>query len=457
MTSPLASLSFAVPLLLLVAARGQETPPIVRKSTFFEVHCHGVDEATADRALAAVEPVWATLANTLGKPGAKPKRPLAVHLYRTVAGYEAAENKLTGGKFARNLAMTHHASESAHVALQPPCSDETLRALGLPALTVELLAWEATHLVRRELLGTHGEHPMWLVDGLAAVTARATARQLQAPTATSWPTADTANQRVQRLSKQGKLPPANAILADRIDELDMHDRYAVRAAFFAFLGTEPYGKSLAKVLGTVRSTGGGKDYPQRVLTAAKKELGKGLDADFARYAGALDGTWFEVLRALAPFEDGWQQLAFPDSNAIAWHGAPIQGGALKLRGKLRILPGDGKQMNALFGRNEAGDFFSVAFVADFGFTVFSYTAKTNEWQALGGGNAPSLRRGYTSTFELVARGDALHVELDGQHWDVALPRKLPDAVVWGLGAQAGLEGATTGTAGLWSEVQASAP
>lgn len=456
MYRPLSLSSLSVPFLLLGLGNAQDTPPLVRKGRCFEVHCYGGDEVLADRALAAVEPVWAAVAKTLGRPEARPRRLLTVHLYRTLSGYEAADRRLTNGKFARNLAMTHYASESAHVALQPPCSDETLRAIGLPGLTLEMLAWEATHLVRRELLGTHAEHPMWLVDGLAADTARTVARNLLAPAADAWPTTDTAVGRVRRLADGKQLPSASTMLADRIEELDMQDRYAARAVFFAFLRAE-HAAALGKVLAAVRSTGGGKDYLERVLAVASTNFGKKLDGAFTKHVAGLGNAWFEVYRSLMPFEGGWQQIAFPDTNAIAWHQRPVDGGALRIDGSLRILPGEGRQMNVLFGRTDAGDFYSVAFVADVGFTVFSFRAKDSEWRNLGSGSAPSLRRGYTSTFVIVARGDALRVQLDGQHWDFELPQKLPNAVPWGLGAQAGGEGAAMGTAGLWTGVRAGVP
>lgn len=458
-----------VPCLLAVVGAQGDAPtdaaadaPIVVKGKCYELHFHGGDERLAALALAAVEPVWPLVAKAVGQPDAPPKQLLEVHLYRTIAGYEAAELRLTKGKFARNLAMIHHASESVHVALQPPCSDETLRAIGLPGLTLELLAWEATHLARRSLLGTQGDHPMWLVDGLAARTARTVARQLLAPPRDgepegTLPTGDTDVALVQELAKAKKLPPASAILADRIDELDMHDRYATRALFFELLSAERHAPALAKVLGTVRSTGGGKNYLEKVLATAKTTFGKRLDAEFPKYVAERSAPWFETFRSLAPFEGGWQQVAFPDTNAIAWHRQPVAGGAVRIAGKLRILPGSGRQLNVLFGRTADEGFYSVAFVADHGFTPFAFRAKNDEWVRVGDGNAPSLRRGYTSSFVVEVRGDALHVELDGQQWDFSLPEKLPKDVFWGLGAQAGGKGAETGTAGLWGDVTATAP
>lgn len=99
-------------------------------------------------------------------------------------------------------------------------------------------------------------------------------------------------------------------------------------------------------------------------------------------------------------------------------------GGVRVAGKLRILPGDGQQLNALLGRTGDGDFFSVAFVAGHGFTVFSYRSKDDRWERIGNANAPSLRLGIESTFVVQAKGDALQVQLDEQRWDFNLPRKL---------------------------------
>ena len=111
-------------------------------------------------------------------------------------------------------------------------------------------------------------------------------------------------------------------------------------------------------------------------------------------------------------------------------------------------------MNFLFGRTDDG-FYTVAFVADQGFTVFDLRSKTNEWIQIGRGNAPALRLGVSSEFEIEARVNKLVVRLDDLHWDIDLPRPLPREVFWGLGAQAGREGAATGAAGLWAGLSVS--
>ncbi len=445
---------FVLSAFLSVALLAQQTaPPVHEKAgAFFVVHCHGGDEAMATRALAAVEPVWPLVAAAFGTPEAKPKRPLAVHLYRTIADYAAADRELTNGKFQRNLAMTHWDSNSAHVAVQPPCSDETLRAIGVPGLTLEMLAWEACHVARAELAPNFRQHPMWLVDGLGSSTGRQVHASSLPAGSGALPTLTTDFVRVQGLQRQKQMPPASAILADRIDDLEFLERYAVRAVFFRFLAASANAPKLGKVLATVRSKGGGDGYAGEVLAAAKAALGSGLDAAFVKFVEQQKPEWYEVFRSLVPVGKGYCQIAFPDRNALAWRQEPVRGGGIRIAGRLRILPGDARQLNVLFGKTEAGDFYSVAFVADSGITAFAFRAADDSWQRLGDGNAPALRLGYESTFVVEAKGDSLRVTLDAQHWDFKLPRALPDAVVWGLGAQAGRDGATTGTAGLWLDV-----
>ena len=438
-------------------ARAQDAPPeVVRTGKYYAVHCHGGDDAMAQRALDVVERAFPLAAATLGVAARAPAQPLAVHLYRTIAGYEQADQQLNQGKFRRNLAMSHWDSKSAHVALQPPLSDEALRALGLPGLTVQMLAWEATHIARFELCPNFRDHPMWLVDGLASWVAAKVTRDVVPDGGAGAPLFAQEQWLVQQQLAQQHLPPCASILGDAIDDLAMHDRYATRAVFFAFLREGPYAQRGDRAIRAVVATGGGTSYQQKVLAAAKSALGGQLERDFTRHVEALHPQWNEPFRSLMPHGAEWQQVAFPDRNAIAWNLTPVPGGAFAARGRLRILPADSKQLNFLFGRTEAG-FYTVAFVADQGLTLFRYDRKADSWQRIGDGNAPALRLGYDTTFEVVGRGDKVTVTIDTLHWDFALPEVLPQAVTWGVGAQAGPEGAATGSAGIWSDVAVTAP
>src|SRR5262249_11925216 len=245
-----------------------------------------------------------------------------------------AEQQLTKGKFRRNLAMTHWGSRSAHVALQPPCSDETLRAVGLSTQTAALLAWEATHLVRLEVWPNASEQPMWFADGLGALVS-AMYVKTSVPGSTDLDDADkglcpddphaaTWFVRAQDLLRRSKLPHVRSIVADAIDELDFEDRYAVRAVFFRFLKMN--NGRFSAVTDAVRGTGGGPDYAKKVQAAVVKALGAGVagvESEFTAFVQKARPKWEEVFRSLAVDGDGWQQIAFPDRNAVAWRKEPV--------------------------------------------------------------------------------------------------------------------------------------
>jgi hypothetical protein len=441
----------AVAILALAAAAPAQEEPVARKTgTYCTVIFHGGDEALATQALAVADAVWPIVAKAFGVPDAKPSEPLAVHVYRTVEGYREADRKLTGGKFRRNQAMSHFESRSAHIALQPPCRDETLRALGLPPLTKTMIAWETTHLARFELCPNFRQHPDWLCDGLAAWVAAevATAPETGPKEATPFWAQDMIL--VQRLLESGKLPPVASLLSDKVADLDLSDRYATRVVLYAFLASEPNRERLGTLLGTVRRTGGGDGYGRAVLDAAMEAFGK-EDEAFAKYVRGLAPEWEEVYRSLWTTGTDWTQIAFPDGNAIAWRRNPLGSSAFAAKGSLRILPGDAQQMNFLFARTPDG-FYSLAFVADSGFTLFDYRSKTSEWVQIGKGNAPGLRLGVTTDFALDGHDAKLTVQLDGLTWNFDLPRPLPKDLVWGLGTQASREGAATGSAGIWKDV-----
>jgi hypothetical protein len=448
-----AVLLFAASTLSAQAQEEAGASDVQKVGKYYVLHYHGGDEALAEQALAAVERAWPMVAGAFGVPDAVPAAPLAVHLYRTAAAYEAADKELTGGKFQRNLAMSHWGSKSSHVALQPPCTDEALRALGLPGITVELLAWEAAHLARYELCPNFPDHPDWFVDGLASSVGRAICEATY-PTGNvdSLPTMATDFLSVQRLLQQKKLPPVSAILADSIEDLDFGARYAVRAVFWRFLQSDGYKSKLAKLAAAVRSTGGGSGFAKAVLGTAKTVLGSAVERDFTTFVQKAHPKWEELYRALSMHGKEWHQLAFPNRNAVAWNRDPVKGGRLYASGTLRILPGGRRQMNFLFGRTEAEDFYTLAFVADQGFTVFRFDGASGEWASLGVAKAPALRLGYTMPFSIECSGKDLLVKLDAQSWNFELPVALQKEVFWGVGVQAGVQDGPEGSAGIWGDV-----
>lgn len=420
--------------------------PARARGAAFEVLCHGGDDALAAQALAAVEPVWPVVREFFGVENALPAAPLEVHLYRTVDGYLAADRERTGGRFQPNLAMFHWNTRSAHVALQPPCSDAALIELGLPMQTQAMLAWEACHVARSELCPNFRAHPGWFLDGLAATTA-ARVLQQRYPGLGPQPFFTQRLLRVQRLLGDGALPEVRALFADATDGLDMRDRYAARVVLFAFLADGERQGALRELARTVRSLGGGGSVAEQVRAAAATAFG-GLDAAFADHVRTQSPVWDERGRSLWCIGDTWQQLAWPGDRAEAFCTAPVAGGAFVARGRVRVLQGGSRQMNFLFGRTEEGC-YSLALVAGSGFTLFDHRFDGNQWLRVAGGRVPAFAVGEPLPFVVRGRGAALEIELAGQHWDVDLPRALPDAIVWGVGAQGGTQGATTGAVGIW--------
>ena len=106
----------------LLPMQGQNRPiQTVRSGAHCEIVCHFAGPHAprlADDALEIAEAVWQHAEELYGETKA-PKMPLQLHLYRDAAAYEAAEEKLTGGTFKRNLAFAHIGSNTAHVAMQP--------------------------------------------------------------------------------------------------------------------------------------------------------------------------------------------------------------------------------------------------------------------------------------------------------------------------------------------------
>lgn len=433
------------------SAQSASTSEVVERSSgLYTLRLHGGDDTLAETALTVVDEVWPIVASAFGAPDAKPAKPLVVNLYRTTEGFRAADQALTGGKFQRNTAMAHWGTRSAHVALQPPCTDETLRAIGLPAQTIAMLAWEAAHVARFELCLNFEQHPDWLCDGLASWTAQQVLARHVACSAEALPSWSTDIARVQRLAAEKKLPPIDAVLADQVADLEFNDRYAVRAQLYWFLAADGRGAKLAQLLQAVRSTGSGSSFAATIQRQAKSAFGD-QDKPFAKHVAALQPQWNETFRSLTTGGAEWTQIAFPDRNAIAWRTDELKSKGFKAKGALRILSGGRQQMNFLFGRSDEG-FYSIAFVADQGFTVFDYRSATNEWKPLGVANAPALRLGIRTEFRVEAERDKLAIEVDGQRWNYELPRALPSTITWGLGAQAGPENSETGSAGIWIEL-----
>lgn len=442
-------LNFCVALFLLLGAsavRGQES---TRTGKHFRVICHFENDSIAREALKTAEMAWPVATKLLALADGAPEKPAEIHLFRTLKDYEKADSELTGGAFRRNLAFSHWATRASYILLQPDCSDDTLKSVGLPALTRRLIAHEATHLVRCAIMPNYRSHPSWLADGAATwVEQQVMTDGRWSPGAEDDPHMSTMILQTVALLEKSDLPSVADILRDRIDDVHWQTRYAIRWLLFRFLISSVDPATFHSIMSEARRLGGGSQYSQRLNAFIEKALGpaemKTIDGRFKAYLRGLTPHWEEVYRSLDTAGGRWTQIAFTDMNAIAWRTEPVEKEAYTLEGRLKIFPGRNRQLNLLLGRNPKG-FVSVAFTAGADVTIFHYHAKENRWERLGSAKSNVLKLDRWIRFRAEVGGDQLRVTLGTRRTLTVSLNGRSMRGPWGLGAQ-------SGSAGMWRKV-----
>ena len=337
-----------------------------RAGTYFRIVCDFENEPVARQALETAEAAWPIAAKLCGSPDARPAHPLDIHLLRTVAAYEKEEAALTGGKFRKNLAFSSWEKKAAYVVLQPQCSDDALKTVGVPALTRRLLAHEVFHLVRSETIPNFESHPDWFADGAASWIEDEVLAALRLTSGLEKdPESSTDIRRARDLLEKGKLPSAREIFRDQTSSLEFYGRYAVVGLFFRFLKGGKHRPELEAILAEMRRLVGGEKFTERIFEFIERTLGSEgldtLDREFKDFLRTKSPQWDQEYRSLEPVGKDWIQIAFPDTNAVAWRTEPVGKSKYALTGELEILPGASRQLNLLLGRTDQG-FVSVAFV-----------------------------------------------------------------------------------------------
>jgi hypothetical protein len=416
--------------------------PVVLEGDRFRVHVHFDAQELGARALEVVEATWDVAARLHGP--AAPAKLLDVHLYPDALTYAAAEEQLTGGVFRQNLAFAHWNSKSAHVALQPPLSDEALAAVGLPYLTARFLSHEAAHLVRFAAMPNYRYHPTWFADGSATwVEVRVLEELGYLDSRVDDPMFCTDVGLVRRLVDHDRLPAVTDIFVGATDELGFYERYSVHWLLFELLA-EHYARELDATSREIRGLDEGEGFAWRVREAIERAFGARLaelDAELRTYAGAIEPTWREHYRSLETAGDEWVHAAFERRTATALRTAPIGGDTLRLSGELSILPGGVGHMSVLLGYGEGG-YVQVTFIADYGVHVLEIQgdgARTVTRQEV-------ERMVYGQPFDFALRyaTGVLALEVDGRAlFEAELHIDLEGS--WGLSAGAG-------STGIWRNV-----
>ena len=425
------------------------TDPVVRTGRYYELVSHLDDPEAAEQALAIVEATWPVAMSTYGIPGDPPDEPLAIHLYRDPAGYEAAEAELTRGRFKRNLAFAHWDTKTAHVALQPQLSADIVRDHGLNYQTLRLLVHEAAHLARFHALSNYRSHPGWFSDGNASwIETEVLREQGLFTTPEQDPSFSTHVLRVQRLLRDDELPAMRDILHDDTDDLEFYEVYAARWMVFRFLVQGDRKRALQKTIADMRRFGGGSGFVERVAKALSKRLRDAdfakLERDFRAWVDDLEPQWNEIYPSLETVGDTWMHTAFDSVNAISWRTEPAGDGGFELTGTLEILDDGKNQLNLLLGREESG-FVTVA-LSPGRVDVFDYSIDDDRWTRLAESDRAQSSLGEPFGFRVRwTPGRELSVDIEGRQV-VELETERSFAGPWGLGAQAG-------SSGLWRDVR----
>ncbi|MFH1231613.1 MAG: hypothetical protein V1709_08980 [Planctomycetota bacterium] len=332
----MSSFSLRILLILFVAlslnvAVAQEEQETVVTGNYYRIHCHFKNEQIASEALKTAEIVYPIVAKIFNAKTDKLNNPLEIHLYRTESDYRAIEKKITGGKFAENGCFSMPTTKTSHIALSPTCSDATLRAVGLPLLTRRLIAHEGCHLAQYAILPGGLECPDWFKEGLVMWMADLVIAKLGLNLPFEQ---DPENSKsildCQELLENGSLPNTNMIIKDELGAVkDMHYfyKYGVWELFFHFLKEGKYSNSFESIMRDVRRFGGGTNSYKNLIKhfeeSFNKEIFKTLNKDFIDYLKSLKPEWRQEYRSLDTHGKEWIQIAFEDTNAVAFKTNPV--------------------------------------------------------------------------------------------------------------------------------------
>ncbi len=419
-----------------------------------KIVCDVAEPRIVTKAAAVADAAWketCALFGTDPKPAGGPRE---IQLHATIAEYEAVCDKLLGGKFKRNLAVTTEKSPSVHVVLQPTIRGDAQKALAPTWATLILVAHETTHLARYCTLANYRDHPGWLKDGAATwIEAKVVAAQGAFKSPEQWPIYAQAEVGVQRLLKDAHLPSVEDLLRDRTDALDFESRYDVRWLFFRYLIEGERSKAFRAFLLGLNQIGGGPGFTADAEAQLKTRLGvtdwKVVDAGFRKWIANLKPEWFQFFVSLEPIGDDWTQTSFDETNAIAYRTAPAGDKPYAIEGSVTTYDdrSERSQANLLIGHltlsNGKSRFVSFAFVPGFGVTVFEYDgslAEDQQWKQKAfidsRGSEPGKPLAFRVDCEPKEGATDVKLTLAGKvvaQFTVARPLDGP----WGVGAQAG--------------------
>ncbi len=412
------------------------------------------DEKLALEALKDAEAAWSIAAGLFGAAEEKPTRPLRVHVYRTIGAYEAAERKRTGGKFRHHLSFSHHADKSAHVALQPPCSDEVLARIGLPGLTQMLIAHEAAHLAVYTVAANYRSHPAWLSEGYATYAAVETHRQgkwsasIEAQPFTSSMMA-AARQWAETVS--GSI--VDELISGRAERAAGPARYGAYWLFFDFMLEGEHRRKFQRFLRQATRMESSPDFAEKLRSSFQRSMGGAaeqseLDRAFRARLRGLKPQWIEPYRSLDIRQSEWVQAAFLEHRAMAWRQDFEKGTRLRIAGMCEIISAElpGATALVLLETNDGAIYVRLTSDGRVEFARDSVSESGDREEILAVSPTPMKRAQGAMRIEIVHDGSNLSASVDGVT-ALVLPLDLVATGRWGVGVE-------KGASCIWRNIQA---
>lgn len=458
MSSMLVLLLTATLTLTTPSLAGAEEPPVRIEGRFFTVVGRGLTEAAVRDAVETADAAWPYIRevyDSAPKGGFRDRPVIQVH--RTVAGYEQAEYALTRGRFKEHLAFSSWETWESHIAVQPYLSDDALLQAGLPGLTRQQIAHEATHLASYREIKCYKQLPAWMGEGAACYVARRTLIDLgYAVSDASDPESSKDILRVREMIARGTFPSMDGYLSGVELQGDRLQNYAFWGVSFEFLmspGTGSAFRTGLRELSSLNLDATADDVNRVFRNALTTRRIAGLDNSLRKYLESKKPGWDLVFRSLDVLPDRWFQGTL-QKNSIAWRLVSMPS-AYKIRGRFKILPGETTQLNLLLARH-GDDMIQVCFVAGNAdrpgmVTVFDFRADlpdAQRYRQLAQQICPAIQVGREVPFEALVNEHELLIRVDDADV-VRVPRQSLD-----LSGAFGV-GALRGSSGIWRQVEVS--
>ncbi|MCA9254859.1 MAG: hypothetical protein KDA33_04445, partial [Phycisphaerales bacterium] len=353
------------------------------------------------------------------------RHPTRVTLYRRSSSYQSAIRRVGAGAFEENLAFTDYGRRQSHVALQPPCRQEVIRATGLPLLTKRQIAHEVAHLwCDRRWPKDYRAAPRWLREGLATWASEAAMRKLGVvDAAENDPFLASRMVMAQRVCDElgAVAPPSRA--HDPFAAVDRRTSYALDWAWCRWR------------LDVVRSGGHASlrnvsmdDLIAFLCRDAAVSMGQ-----FVTYVRSFRPAWDQLARSLECRGDTWIQFAFPGADAIAWRRRGPAHAAYRIEGALGFHSEGDKRAKLLFARDAAGC-LAVVFERGKGLAIHRFNERSGAWVELARSDEPI---GSRCDFEAHITRDRVRLVAAGRTRCEARVSDLRISGPWGVSVEAG--------------------